>query len=246
MTLEACVNSAPSAIEAANGGADRVELCENMAEGGCTPSHGSIVLARKMISIGLFVMIRPRGSDFFYSDEEFDVMKEDILMAKNVGADGVVFGLLNPDGTVDKERTKKLVDLSGPMEVTFHRAFDMTNDPFQAMEDLISLGIGRILTSGQQENVLSGANLIRELIMNANGRIVIMPGGGIKEYNIKEVIEATGAREYHLYLPKSLPSRMKFINKNIHLGKKDSPEFESVIVDAEKIRKVKEIMKTNG
>jgi len=246
MTLEACVNSAPSAIEAAKGGADRIELCENMTEGGCTPSHGSIVLARKAIAIDLFVMIRPRGSDFLYSEEEFDVMKEDILMAKSAGADGVVFGLLNPDGSVDMERTKKLVELSAPMKITFHRAFDMTSDPFQAMEDLISLGIGRILTSGQQENVLSGANLIRKLIMNANGRIVIMPGGGIKEHNIREVIEATGAGEYHLYLPKSLPSRMTFINTNIHMGRKDSPEYESVIVDAEKIRKVKEIMKTNS
>jgi len=246
MILEACVNSTSSAIEAANGGADRVELCENMAEGGCTPSHGSIVLARKAIAIDLFVMIRPRGSDFLYSDEEFEVMKEDILIAKNAGADGVVFGLLNPDGTIDKERTKKLMELSRPMKVTFHRAFDMTNDPFQAMEDLISLGVERILTSGQQENVLSGANLIRELIMNANGRIIIMPGGGIKEHNIKEVIEATCACEYHLYLPKNLPSRMSFINKNIHMGRKDSPEYESVIVDAEKIKRMKEIMKTNG
>jgi copper homeostasis protein len=149
MILEACVNSAISAIEAQKGGADRVELCENLHDGGTTPSAGSIILARKHLHTGLFVMIRPRGGDFLYSSDEFEIMKSDIRMAKELGADGVVFGILLPGGTIDVERMKILSDLARPMGITCHRAFDMTADPFQAMEDLIGLGIDRILTSGQ-------------------------------------------------------------------------------------------------
>src|SRR5512138_1393956 len=164
MLLEACVNSALSAIEAQAGGADRVELCQNMPEGGCTPSAGAIRYARKELRIGLFVMIRPRGADFLYSDGEFEIMKEDIRVAKELGADGVVFGILKADGTIDRQRMEELIRLARPMGVTCHRAFDMTRDPFGALEDLIALGVDRILTSGQCDSALEGAPLIRQLI----------------------------------------------------------------------------------
>ena len=140
MILEACVNSALSAIEAQKGGADRVELCENMADGGCTPSAGAIWFARQRLQIGLFVMIRPRGADFLYNHEEFEIMKEDVRMAKELRADGVVFGILNPDGTIDTEQMGQLAELARPMGITCHRAFDMTHDPFEALGDLIRLG----------------------------------------------------------------------------------------------------------
>jgi copper homeostasis protein len=178
MIIEACVNSAVSAIEAQKGGVGRVELCENLHDGGTTPSAGSIFLARKNLQIGLFVMIRPRGGDFLYSDDEFEIMKEDIRVAKNLGADGVVFGILLPDGSIDTSRMKILIDLARPMGISCHRAFDMTADPYMAMEHLIDLGIDRILTSGQQPTAPEGAGLIRELIVRANERIIIMPGCG--------------------------------------------------------------------
>ncbi len=246
MILEACVNSAISAVEAEHGGADRVELCENMADGGCTPGYGSILFARKQLKIDLFVMIRPRGADFLYSAGEFEIMKNDIRMVKKSGANGVVFGILNPSGAIDKTRMEILSELSRPMSITCHRAFDMTADPFQAMEDLINLGINRILTSGQRENALLGASLIKNLISKAKGRICIMPGGGIKEHNIKEVITTTGANEFHVYLPKSVHSQMTFTRPNINMGRTNSREYESTIIDTERIKRVKEIIKMNS
>jgi copper homeostasis protein len=242
MLLESCVNSALSAIEAQRGGADRVELCENMAEGGCTPSYGTVAFAREKLDLDLFVMIRPRGGDFVYSDEEFAIMKKDILRVKEMGVDGVVFGILNRDGTVDTDRTGMLADLARPMKVTFHRAFDLTADPSQAMEDLIDLGVDRILTSGQKENALSGAALIRSLTGSANRRIIIMPGGGIKEHNLAEVLAATGAGEVHMYLTKTVASNMSFSRQGITLGKNETPENGKILVDAERIRIAREIM----
>ena len=235
MIFEVCVNSAISAIEAQKGGAGRVELCENMHDGGTTPSAGSIRVARKNLHIPLFVMIRPRGGDFLYSDDEFEIMKEDIRMAGKLGADGVVFGMLMPDGAIDFLRMKTLVDLARPMAVTCHRAFDMTPDPLKAMDDLINLGIDRILTSGQQPTALEGSGLIRDLIAKANGRIIVMPGSGIKEHNIAELVRATGAKEVHIRLEKQEPSLMKFKKPGVYMGKPDQSEFEIVLTDAARI-----------
>jgi copper homeostasis protein len=239
MIIEACVNSAISAIEAQKGGADRVELCENLHDGGTTPSAGAIRFARKNLHIGLFVMIRPRGGDFLYSDDEFEIMKEDIKVARELGADGVVFGILKPDGTIDLKRMKTLVDLARPMRITCHRAFDMTTNPFQAMEDLITLGIGRILTSGQQKTAPEGAALIGELINESNGRIIIMPGSGVKEDNIEELIWKTGATEVHIHLEKQQPSQMIFKQTNVYMGIPDQSEFEYTLTDWERIQKVR-------
>jgi copper homeostasis protein len=243
MILEACVNSAFSAAEAERGGASRVELCENMAVGGTTPSMGTIREARRLLSIDLYVMIRPRGSDFGYSTEEFRIMQDDVRVAKESGANGVVFGILNDDGTIDRERMKLLIDLARPMGITFHRAFDFVPDPFHAMEELIELNVDRILTSGQEVNAIAGASLIRKLIQQSNGRIIIMPGGGVKEYNIREAIELTGAEEYHLYLTKNDSSKGKYPARNVKLSSQPDPENGIVIVDAEKIRQVKEIIR---
>jgi copper homeostasis protein len=246
MILEACVNSATSAIEAERGGADRVELCENMLEGGCTPSAGSIKYARKHTQIGLFVMIRPRGADFCYNEDEFGIMKQDAVMAKELGADGVVFGILKPDGTIDKERMAQLAELARPMKITCHRAFDMTRDPFEAMEDLISMGIDRILTSGQSDSALSGAPLIRDLIGRSKGKIILMPGHGVKEHNLEEVIRATGADEFHLYLTKNVTTPMKYVRNNVKMGSSGHSEHEYVIVDRERIARAKEIIINYG
>jgi copper homeostasis protein len=239
MIIEACVNSAISAIEAQKGGADRVELCENLHDGGTTPSAGTIRFARINLHIGLFVMIRPRGGDFLYSDDEFEIMKEDIRVAREIGADGVVFGILKPDGTIDIERMKTLVNLAHPMGITCHRAFDMTADPFQAMEDLINLGIDRILTSGQQQTAREGAALIHELIHKSAGRIIIIPGSGVKEDNIEELIRITGAKEVHIHLEKQEPSRMIFKQPSVYMGKPDQSEFEHTLTDWERIQKVR-------
>lgn len=245
MILEACVNSAVSAMEAQKGGADRVELCENMADGGCTPSVGSMLLAKRYLTIPLFVMIRPRGADFLYSADEFEIMKEDIRIAKSLGADGVVFGILLPDGRIDHSRMEELVSLSRPMGITCHRAFDMTRNPFEAVDDLIELGVDRILTSGQARGALEGASLIRQLIMHSNGGIVIMPGGGIKEHNLEAVVRATGSREFHMYLPKEIPGQMTFRRENVNMGHPDQPEFAFIQVDAGRIRQASHILKTS-
>jgi copper homeostasis protein len=238
LLLEACVNSAPSAVEAQLGGANRVELCENMLEGGCTPSAGTIKYAKQHLSIPVFVMIRPRGADFCYSEAEFGIMKSDVTMARELGADGVVFGILNPDGTIDRERMAELVSLARPMGITCHRAFDMTRDPFEALDTLISLGIDRVLTSGQADSALLGAPLIRKLIAHAAGRIIIMPGHGIKEHNFAEAIQETGAIEFHLYLPRQVPTTMKFVRNDVKMGKPDLSEYVVTLIDRERISSV--------
>ena len=242
MVLEVCVNSVVSAIEAQKGGADRVELCENMSDGGCTPSAGSILLAKKQLDIPVFVMIRPRGGDFNYSDIEFEIMKADIDMAKNLGAEGVVFGILSPDGRIDLDRMEELAHLSRPMGITCHRAFDMTRDPYEAIEDLIDLGIDRVLTSGQADSALEGAPLIQKLIEKARNRILIMPGHGVKEHNLHLVITATGAEEYHMYLNKQVQSEMNFVREDVKMGTPSLSEYEFSMTDESRVRAAKQIL----
>jgi len=189
--IEACVNSVESAIEAEVGGAHRVELCDNLHDGGTTPSIGSIDAAHTQLDIDFNVMIRPRGGDFLYSDLELDIMRADVLAARAAGADGVVFGMLKADGTVNVEQSRQLVELAGPMSTTFHRAFDMCADPLAALEDLVSLGIDRVLTSGQRPSAIEGAALIKELVEAAHQRIIVMPGVGIDATNVAHLIGLT-------------------------------------------------------
>ncbi|MFN8442034.1 MAG: copper homeostasis protein CutC [Caldilineaceae bacterium] len=241
MLFEICIDSVEGAIAAQEGGARRVELCDNLVEGGTTPSIGMIKLVRNKVEIGVNVIIRPRGGDFLYSDLEFEVMKLDIQAAKEAGADAVVFGLLNADGTIDKERTAELVALSRPMPVTFHRAFDMTPDAFAALETLIELGVDRVLTSGQQETVAQGLSLLTELVKAAGNRIIVMPGGG-SEHNVKQLVQA-GVSEIHMTARSILHSQMEFRRHNVFMGGPPMPdEFTLKRTDAEKIRKIRELI----
>jgi copper homeostasis protein len=235
--LEICLDSVESAIAAQQGGANRVELCDNLLEGGTTPSAGMIALARKNIEIGLNVIIRPRGGDFYYSDVEFEVMKYDLEQAKRLGANGVVIGLLNPDGSVDGERTGALVELARPMSVTFHRAFDMSRDPYEALENLVKLGIDRVLTSGQENSVLEGLDLITELVQQAGDRIIIMPGGGITERNINKIVAQSGVKEIHVVGTIPLESQMIYRNPRSFMGGElRPPEFARTVTDMRRVR----------
>ncbi|MFN8489763.1 MAG: copper homeostasis protein CutC [Caldilineaceae bacterium] len=240
--FEICVDSVEGAIAAQTGGAQRVELCDNLLEGGTTPSAGTIALARQHLTIGLNVIIRPRGGDFCYSDVEFAVMQYDVAQAKQLGANGVVIGLLNPDGTVDKPRTAKLIEVARPLNVTFHRAFDMANDPHQALEDLISLGVDRVLTSGQEDSVLEGLDLITALVQQAGNRIIVMPGGGIHERNLKKIVTQSGVREVHMTARQEINSRMTYRNPRPFMGGAlHPPEFSRLETDAERVRKLIDI-----
>ncbi len=237
--VEICASNIQSALSAEAGGADRIELVDNLFEGGTTPSYAMIKTALEMLSIGIMVMIRPRGSDFCYSDLEFGIMKEDIRMCRELGVKGVVFGILCPDGMVDTERTRELVDLARPMEVTFHRAFDVTPDPFMALESVIGCGVDRLLTAGQRNTVPEGMKLIAELVAQAGGRIAVMPGGGIRESNIRTIRDATGAREFHLTAREPLESVMTFRKGDIFMGGLPQiPEYKIFVSSADKIRNV--------
>lgn len=238
MILEICANSLPSALAAQAGGADRIELCDNMAEGGTTPSYATILKSRELLTIQVYPIIRPRGGDFLYSHLEFDLMWKDIERCKQLGCDGVVIGLLNTDGSIDKKRTKLLVDLAWPVEVTFHRAFDRSADPFQALEDIIECGCERILTSGQQATALEGAELIAQLVKKSDGRIIIMPGSGVRENNIAELVRKTKATEYHSTAKTTIHSKMQFKNKLV--ADNEDKESDIEVTSAEIVKKLRE------
>lgn len=232
VTFEVCVDSAEAALAAERGGAGRVELCSDLLEGGLTPSHGTLVVARRELRAGLMAMVRPRGGDFCYSATEFAVMREDVLAAKALGADGVVFGLLLPDGTVDAERTRELIELARPLPVTFHRAFDMTRDPFEALDTLIGLGVDRLLTSGQEPSVVEGLALIAELARRAAGRIIVMPGGGITARNVARVVAEAGVREVHFASLEPREGRMQYRNPRVFMGGTlRPPEYSQEVTD---------------
>lgn len=206
-----------SAVE---GGADRIELCANLNEGGTTPSFGTIRKCRELFTIPLYPIIRPRGGDFLYTKDEFAIMMTDIKLCKELGCDGVVIGLLNMDGTIDMVRTSQLVEAAYPLGVTFHRAFDRCKDPFEALEQLIEIGCERILTSGQQPAAPDGAALIAQLNKASDERIIIMPGSGVRKENIKMIAEKTGCIEFHSSLKGKEKSQMHFL----HPSFKDSSE----------------------
>lgn len=215
MKLEICANSVVSAIAAQEGGANRVELCENLNEGGTTPSYGTLFLTRQQVNIDLYALIRPRAGDFLYSDLEFEIMKLDIQTCKDLGYNGVVIGLLKPDGSIDIERTQKLVELASPMGVTFHRAFDSCNDPEKALEDVIACGCERILTSGLKNTAIEGVDTLSKLIEQAEDRLIIMPGSGVKSSNIKFLKELVPAMEWHASAKASIASQMYYQNSEL-------------------------------
>lgn len=236
--IEIVCTNIESVIAAEQGGADRVELCDNLVEGGTTPSYGMIEVARKKTSIGLFVMIRPRSGDFLYSEEEFEIMKLDIHVCKQLKADGVVFGLLDANGNVDVKRTKELVALAKPMLVTFHRAFDLAKDSLNALEDIINCGCNRILTSGQQPTAIQGEQLISQMIKKAGDRIIILPGGGIRPDNVVSLLDKTMATEIHSSAKNSRASKMKFKCDTVTTGNPSSDEYRVTIADIDTIRKL--------
>ena len=210
--LEVIAFTVDSCTTIEKAGAHRIELCDNPGEGGTTPSYGFIKKAREKVSIDLFPIIRPRGGDFLYNDEEYQVMQKDIQLCKELYCNGVVIGLLNSDGSVDKKRTEELVELAYPMEVTFHRAFDRVKDAQQALEDVIEAGCTRVLTSGLNPTVNEGKAILQQLVQQANDRIIIMPGSGLRAGNIGEIAQVSGAVEFHTSARVAQQSRMQWIN----------------------------------
>lgn len=238
LTVEVCVDSLESAIAAERGGANRVELCSSLVEGGVSPSAGLIATARQRISIGLHVMIRPRAGDFYYSADEFEVMRRDVLMAKQLGAEGVVFGILDADANVDIQRTRALVDLARPLKVTYHRAFDMSADLFRSLQQVTETGADRILTSGGAKTALEGAAALRRLVEQAGKRAVIMACGGINDRNAQAVVEKTAVREIHVALRTAAASPTRYRNENISMGSIESNEYQRFIVLEEKVARL--------
>ena len=221
--FEICANSVASCIAAQEGGADRVELCSGIPEGGTTPSYGMIRKARASIDIGLNVIIRPRGGDFLYSEDELEEMIHDIGIAEELGADGLVFGCLTKEGNIDKKAMSILMAAAGNLPVTFHRAFDHSADPLKALEDIIELGCARILTSGCRPTALEGADLLAQLVEKAGDRIIIMPGCGVNEDNIAEIARLSGAREFHFSAREPVESGMLFRNPDVAMGNEEDP-----------------------
>ena len=239
-----------SCVIAQNAGANRIELCDSPGEGGTTPSYGFIKAAREKLHIDLFPIIRPRGGDFFYTDAEFEIMKADVKLCKDLGCDGVVVGILNADGTVDKRRCSKLIELAYPLGVTFHRAFDRVKKPLltspngrdlntenscffsEALEDVIDIGCERILTSGLKPTAMEGAETLKALIKQADERIIIMPGSGVRSNNIIELAEKTGAVEFHSSARINIDSKMIYVNETMN------EQLKSVSVDEDEVKNI--------
>ena len=234
--VEVCLDSVESAIAAERGGADRAELCSDLLEGGITPSAGLIAAVRRAIGIPLQVMIRPRGGDFCYTDPEFGIMRDDIKTAKELGADGVVLGILDTEGNVDAQRTGELVELARPLTVTFHRAIDMSRDLFAALETLIELKIDRVLTSGGQPTAIEGRRTIARLVRDAGDRLVVMAGSGLREQNVRRFIKETGVREVHVGLSAQVGSPMRLRNEKISMGGVKGREYQRSGVTEERVK----------
>lgn len=235
--LEICVDSIASAFAAQEGGADRIELCSSLADGGLTPSAAMIELTRKYLHIDINVMIRPRSGDLLFSDLEMALMQRDIEVAKSLGANGVVIGVLTADGQVNLERNRQLVETARPLSVTFHRAFDMVADPSAALEDLITLGIDRVLTSGLEATAMQGVKTITALVRQAAGRIIVMPGSGVSAGNIAELKHLTGANEFHMSGRIAQESAMSFRNPRIALGATaPTPEYGQQVTSTQRVR----------
>lgn len=242
MKIEVVVYSIAGALRAQEGGADRIELCAGPGEGGITPSFGTVEVVRQNLSIDLYAMVRPREGDFLYSSYEFHAMKRDITQFQKLSVDGLVFGILNPDGTIDKKRCGELIARCRPLKCTCHRAFDMTRDPFEALEDCIEVGFDRILTSGQRAKAIDGASLIADLQKRAEGRIVLMAGSGVNEENVRELVSVTRVEEIHLSAIGTSDSKMTYHNDHITgMGSSSGDEYSLRTVDPARIRTVREL-----
>lgn len=245
-TTEICAGSLASAIAAQEGGADRIELCSSLNAGGITPSPGMLLAVKKILQIPVFVLVRPREGDFLYSPEEFDAMREDIRWMKKNGAGGFVFGLLDENGGVDIARNRELVRLASPLPCTFHRAIDVCRDPLQALENIIACGFTRVLSSGAAANAAAGAEILAMLVLKSAGRISIMPGGGINEQNIRELIRMTGANEFHASLKTARSSAMRYRHENVSMGGTDKSEYEWDETSAARVRTFVQAVKSSA
>ena len=243
--IEACVDSYTSSLNAIEGGADRLELCSHLAIGGTTPSpivFKQIVRdAKRKVKIN--VLIRPRFGDFLYSEDEMELMCEEIKIFKSLGANGVVIGCLRPDGTLDIEKMKRLMDCANGIDVTLHRAFDMSANPFDTLEEAVRLGVKTILTSGQQSDVVKGKELLKEIYSKANGRIDIMAGCGVKKNNIQMLHDYTGIKVFHTTGRKGIiDSKMTYRKKEVSMGLPSLSEYEIWQTDVEEFRECANIV----
>lgn len=235
--LEICVGSIGSALVAQEFGADRIELCDNLAEGGTTPSYGMIVQCKAQLQIPFFPIIRPRGGDFVFTSEEFEIMRQDVLLCREIGCRGVVIGMLRKDSSIDMERCSELISLAGEMEITFHRAFDRCTSLERSLEDLVQLGCSRVLTSGGKEFAHEATEKLKSLVSQAGSRIQIMPGSGVNHFNLEKIAAETGAYEFHSSAKKSIEYNRDPINR---------APFSEIITDGEHVQKLKAILKQMG
>lgn len=240
--LEACVDSVESALAAAEGGATRLELCSNLIIGGTTPSPWLFKEIRKHTDIRIHALIRPRFGDFCYTDSEFSIIKQAVADFRELGAEGVVIGVLKPDGTLNMEQMKELMDAAGDMSVTLHRAFDVCVDPYETMEQAIELGIDTILTSGQKNVCTEGADLLRDLVEKSKGRITIQVGSGVSAEVIQKMYPLTNATAYHMSGKVTLDSVMEYRKEGVNMGLPTLSEFEVWRTDAEKIKAAKKVL----
>ncbi len=234
--IEICVEGIDGLLAAENGGADRVELCASLVEGGITPSLGTVRQALRLATVPFFTIIRPRGGDFLYSSAEFDSMLDDVTALRDLGAPGIVVGCLTADGRIDEARMVALVASAGAMKVTCHRAFDMAADPAAALEALVRCGVHRVLTSGQSDTALEGAALLRRLVAQAGDRIVVMGCGRLDAANIASVVRMTGLKELHFSAPARTPSAMAYRNAKVRMGAVPDREYHLTVTDPEAVR----------
>ncbi len=240
--LEVCVDSIESAIAAKNGGADRLELCSNLIIGGTTPSESLFREIRRRCDIKIHVLIRPRFGDFCYTDGEFSVMRDEVRRYRELGADGVVIGALRPDGTIDIDRLNILMEEAKGLSVTLHRAFDVCRDPFETLEQAISLGFATILTSGQKNSCIEGIALLKQLKEQANGRVHLMAGAGISAEFIPEIYKETGITHFHMSGKTVLDSPMIYRKEGISMGLPGFSEFQIYRTKESFVREARETL----
>ncbi|WMJ89417.1 copper homeostasis protein CutC [Anaerocolumna sp. MB42-C2] len=243
-TLEACVDSVESALGASRGGANRLELCSNLIIGGTTPSKWLLKEVQKYTDIKINVLIRPRFGDFCYSEYEFNIMKEEVRMFKELGVNGVALGILKPDGTLNRNQMEILIGLTGAMEVTLHRAFDVCFDPLETLKEAKQLGIRSILTSGQKNTCMEGSSLIKELVENSQGEIEILVGGGVDAEVIKKIGPITGAKAFHMSGKVNEESNMNFRKEGVSMGLPSLDEYVIWRTDESKIHKARQVLES--